>query len=281
MSWAVLLSCTSPRKLPSVRLVLSFSMLGFSNVFSWHYGRRWVISQLVGNPTAPPSSHRKPDIDFLSVANVLPVVCTVVITYARLKYAALLLCRVDILNICIYFTDREDQSILCTWVTNKNINNHIKKFSSWFSLSSFFHHPSPDALTLYFSVCLTEESLVLGRQRTPRRWSSIWLTWLHLTRLRKTRSVPPLIRTAHLSNLPPITLRHPFNFLPSSLTSFPVVKLYLMQFNCHFIEKKFLHPSLHTRLTTFSFWLWCVSLCVCAFDCVHSSYFVNSINSVF
>lgn len=127
MCWAVLLSCTPPRQLPSVPLVLFFSMLGFSKVFRPHYGWQWVISQSVSNPAARPSSHRKPDIDFLSVANVLPVVhaktvCTVVITCAHWKHAASLSCRVHLINLHFSSADREDQSILCTWVTNLHID---------------------------------------------------------------------------------------------------------------------------------------------------------------
>lgn len=106
------LSCTAPKQLPSVPLVLFFSMFGSSKMFRPHSGRRWVISWL-----ASLSSHRKPDIDFLSVGNVLPVVntktvCAVVITYAHC-ICVVVLQRLTFQHLH-FSADREDQSILCT-----------------------------------------------------------------------------------------------------------------------------------------------------------------------
>lgn len=56
---------------------------------------------------------------------------------------------------------------------------------NWLRKSHFCFCPPP--LFLLFSS--TEESLVLGRQRTPRRSFSIWPMWPLPTRPRKTRSV--------------------------------------------------------------------------------------------
>lgn len=118
----------------------------------------------------------------LSAARYWPcVVCSCflsvlgnVIKYIHIKYIYSII-TVQVFHnqhLWISYADREDQSILCTWVT----------ITIWLQFSfrltgSRWHY------------AFIEENLVLVRQRTPRRSSSIWLMWPPPTRPREIRSV--------------------------------------------------------------------------------------------
>ena len=145
------------------------------------------MSLLVRTPAEPPHSCRKLEIDFLPVISVFPVlysktICSIVVMSSCRLYITIDLQRSDKSHLYIFCRSRGPVYSLHVSYRHCEQKHSIKSYCIVF-------------IHILFFLGLIEASLVLARRRTPRRLSSISLTWPPPTRPRKIRSVLPPIYT--------------------------------------------------------------------------------------